>query len=330
MTYDQAFCLWSALHASAVKQTSPPFVDLRDVLQTQPSFPRNLSIKCEKIANEKRLYASGYSTWGTSASRCRRRLPSFQLPARIEVASKSMVTLITEESTAGLHQQWFYGSRNFIGVLALAWSYILSARWAEVMPGPCTLTYNEEMVAKNSPEESPAENGAIVVDIGETSSDEARWWSAVLAEDHGWRATMTFDGEAFVAPWSVHRKGGQRLVLAANLATSTRRPSPSGPSSVDAMRFLRKFCDRHDIFAQSHAALAAVLLFPFMGRSQPLRLPVSLPENTNARAQTAAQDTGTPGALGPSPAMRFLLGFKEKWLPSIVSPGTIPLCWAVC
>lgn len=288
-TYDQAFCLWSSLHASAVEHTSPPFVDLRDLFQAQPSFPRNLSTKREKIANENRICAHGYSTWGVSAFRCRRRLPSFQLPARIEVASTKTTTLTTEASTADLYKEWFHGSRNYVAVLALAWSYILSARWAEVMPGPCTLTYGEEPVVKSSGKQVPVEHDTVVVDVGEVGPDEARWWSAILAEDHGWRATMSVDGETFIAPWSVQRQGGHRLSLVFSETSSPRSASPSTPSSLDAGRFLQRFCARHGLAAQSHAALAAVLLFPSMGRGRTLRLPVSLAENTAARV------TGSPG-----------------------------------
>ncbi|EPE08947.1 immunoglobulin variable region used by the itc63b heavy chain [Ophiostoma piceae UAMH 11346] len=298
MTYDRAFCLWSSLHASAVECTSPLFVDLPNVFQAQPSFPRNLSLKREKIGNENRICAYGYSTWSASASRCWRHLPSFQLPARIEVASTNTVTMITEAPAAGLYKEWFHGSRNYVAILALAWSYILSARWAEVMPGPCTLIYGDEPAVTSSTENGLVEHDAIVVDIGEASSDEARWWAAILAEDQGWRATISFDGETFAAPWSVQRQRGHRFVLAANLASSPRSPSPSAPSYVDASRFLQRFCVRHDLAAQSHAALAAVLLFPSMGRGQPLRLPVSLTENPNASVRTAAQDAGSPSSLG--------------------------------
>ena len=294
-TYDQAFCLWSSLHASAVAYTGPPFVDLRDVLQEQPFFPPNLRLQREKIANESRIFVYGSSTWGAAALRCRRRPPSFQLSARIEVASTRTTTLITESSTADLYREWFHGSRNYIAILALAWSYILSARWVEVMPGPCTITYSEEPAVKSSGKTGAAGHEAIVVDIGGAGPDETRWWSAILADGHGWRATMSFNGETFVAPWSVQHKGSHRLVLASNLASSPRAPASSAPSSADASRFLQRFCARHGLAAQSHAALAAVVLFPSMGRGQTLRLPVSLAENTNTPARTAAQDAGSPG-----------------------------------
>ena len=46
----------------------------------------------------------------------------------------------------------------------------------------------------------------------------------------------------------------------------------SAPSFSDACSYLDKFCVRHKIIDQSHAALAAVLLFPSMGGCQTLQL----------------------------------------------------------
>ena len=67
----------------------------------------------------------------------------------------------------------------------MAWSYILYARWAEVMPGLCTLTYGEDPVVKSNGKQVPVEHDTVVVDVREVSPDEARWWSAIVAEDHG-------------------------------------------------------------------------------------------------------------------------------------------------
>jgi hypothetical protein len=59
-------------------------------------------------------------------------------------------------------------------------------------------------------------------------------------QDHSWRATMNFDGETFVAPWSVQRKGGLRLAVVIKVASASSAPCPSplssAPSDVDASK----------------------------------------------------------------------------------------------
>ncbi len=70
---------------------------------------------------------------------------------------------------ADFSKEWFRGDRNYIAVLALAWAYILSARWAEMMPGTCSLAYSGECAVY----ENPDKQCAVVVDIGDASADEA-------------------------------------------------------------------------------------------------------------------------------------------------------------
>jgi hypothetical protein len=84
--------------------------------------------------------------------------------------------LTTEISGSDLSKEWFRGKRNYIAVIALAWAYILSARWAEIMPGTCSITYSGECAVY----ENLSEQDAIVVDIGDTGADEAQWWAFIL------------------------------------------------------------------------------------------------------------------------------------------------------
>ena len=128
------------------------------------------------------------------------------------------------------------------------------------------------------------------MDIGDASADEAQWWAFILTQRQGWCATMTFGGETFVSPWTIRLESHQRFVLSTK-AASAMLPFPSAPSFSNASRFLTRFCLRHGIADQSHAALAAVLLFPCMGRGQTLRLPVTpardrkLPTRTSSHHQ---------------------------------------------
>ena len=64
-----------------------------------------------------------------------------------------------------------------------AWSYILSARWAELMP-EAVLAYAES-TAYNS--DTSGDQNSVLVDIGGVGDDAAKWWTAILAIG-GWEA----------------------------------------------------------------------------------------------------------------------------------------------
>jgi hypothetical protein len=91
---------------------------------------------------------------------------------------------------------------------------------------------------------------------------EARWWVAVLAQGRGWHAVMTAGPETFWSPWSIRVHSGPKFIISRQPNASDSSPSTTPPSPREALGFLDKFCVRHNIIDQSHAALAAVLLLP--------------------------------------------------------------------
>ncbi len=172
---------------------------------------------------------------------------------------------------------WFArGDQNHLAVLILAWAYILSARWAEIIPEGTSLVYTDSMADHSTLDAQPAPldgHGNLDVDIGDASPEEARWWSAVLAPARGWQATMSSGQTTFFAPWSIQLQPGCRFILkSANLTSSAS--STVAPSFSESLRFFENFCARRGIADQSQAALAAVLLFPSMRNNvQGLQLP---------------------------------------------------------
>ncbi|KAK3371928.1 hypothetical protein B0H63DRAFT_503369 [Podospora didyma] len=256
------------------KSGFPLLVDLGYAFPTQPCILRGLRLKPEKVAKENQICASGSSKWGSSPVRCKHSTPSFRRPLQVELAAKNTTTLTTGTSGADFSKEWFRGNRNRIAVLALAWAYILSARWAETLPGICSVAYGRECAAVY--DSLSEKEDAIVVDIGNAGPDQARWWAFILMPGQGWCATMTFGNETFVSPWSIRLESDQRFVLSSSTkAVSSFPPFPPAPSFSDASRFITRFCLRHGIADQSRAALAAVLLFPCMGRGQTLQLPIA-------------------------------------------------------
>lgn len=155
----------------------------------------------------------------------------------------------------------------------------MSARWAEMMPGRCVIRYSSSK-AQDVEDMEPGGKGAaqpsVVVDIGKATPDETRWWAAVLAPGRGWLAATTRGKESFWSPWCTRIQSGPQFAI--SRWPRSCKPPPTRfktiTSSREALRFLNKFCIRHGVVAQSHAALAAVLLLPSVPDSTKLlRLP---------------------------------------------------------
>ena len=79
-----------------------------------------------------------------------------------------------------------YDEGNYIAVLFLAWAYILSARWSELLSKSpehrCMIALKEE-----DPRcEVPLSHSRIEVDIGvDASDDEVHWWNVILSVYEG-------------------------------------------------------------------------------------------------------------------------------------------------
>jgi hypothetical protein len=74
---------------------------------------------------------------------------------------------------------------NYLGVLALGWSYILSARLGEILGDGATMTYTTSRAVVYSLEADDEDAPNTIVDIGEVPEDVYRWWAAILAPSEG-------------------------------------------------------------------------------------------------------------------------------------------------
>ncbi len=311
--YEQSFSVWSRLYIRAVENFSLPTscLSIPDAFCRQPSFPRDLRLKHAGIG---RVYATGSSTWGSSQADCQYGLPPFQQALQIEVAVRDPISLSIAQTPDGdiSYASWFArGDQNFLAVLILAWAYVLSARWIDVMPGPCSLSYTSAQTAgydEDATISQEADKNAIGVDMGDASSEEARWWAAVLAPGQGWQATIAVGQETFLSPWSICLRSSPRFFLSRS-TTSPLAPSPPrpAPSFSEACRFLDNFCMRYNLADQSHAALAAVLLFPSMGGGRVLQIPAATVNNWRELTQI----TSPPASQHPIRADRRL---GHDWL----------------
>lgn len=203
-------------------------------------------------------------------------LPSlFDRPVQIGVTAREPVPLslpdVAQDDTS--YSPWFVSSDNYLSVLILAWTYILSARWAELMPTTCIIEYTHSLAhSKNMSDTGTDYNdqNTVCIDIDYADQAEARWWSAVLSLGQGWRATMRMAQSTFLSPWSIDFRSNLQFRLSIPLQQSS---SPPNPTFSMACEYLTRFCTHHCIADQSNAALAVALLLPSVNDGRVLQLP---------------------------------------------------------
>ncbi|KAK3689024.1 hypothetical protein B0T22DRAFT_498913 [Podospora appendiculata] len=241
--YENSFRVWSSLYLNAIENPAlpAPYLAVNDAFPHHPSFSRNLKLKTVKYSTQRYLYATGRSLWASSPANCPDPIPPFQRQIEISVA-------------------------ELCSILALAWAYILSARWVELLPEPTSIEYTSSQAHFAHANAVPHHmNGRKTVHVAleDSSVEEARWWAAILAPGQGWQATMTSEQDtSFLSPWSVVVKVGP------NSTHSTVQT----PTSSMALGFLHRLCTRLHMTDQSYAALAALLHFPSKSGRQ-LHLP---------------------------------------------------------
>ncbi len=157
-------------------------------------------------------------------------------------------------------------ARNFISILALGWSYILSARLLEMQgQGSAGIVYTQSTATGYNHDTGDRAAATITIDIGDVDEDAARWWAAILAPDQGWKAVVSQDDhEVYLSPWSVCVGDEQRIGLdwRTNPLLSQDSTVSTPPSSKKAFELLTGFCLLHDLGSQFFAALATTLTFP--------------------------------------------------------------------
>ncbi|KAJ4079102.1 hypothetical protein NW761_011349, partial [Fusarium oxysporum] len=93
-----------------------------------------------------------------------------------------------------------------IPVLLQAWAYILSARWAELVPG-AHLSRHDISLSNGNTSRSPPEHNSkspVTINLGAVSEGATQWWTALLSVERGWSATMSNkEGRCLHSPWSI-------------------------------------------------------------------------------------------------------------------------------
>lgn len=263
--YERGYQTWAALWQIAAAHNHPQYQlsSPCPVFLNYPFFPERLKVD-KSFSNT--AIVRGKTTWVTSRGPC--DLPSFQEEIVLQVASNCPTTIVF---SSGPHSTSSFlnhiaTDNAHVPILVLAWAYILSARWAELIPGAHISYYNSHTAQPNSgggPHGLEDDDNHVVVDIGDADDAAARWWTAVLAADGGWDASIRSDtGVLLYSPWSIRIQKEPHFTISANMQSSSAMENSHPPSSSTAIRYLSEYCHLHDIAEQSQAALAAALLIP--------------------------------------------------------------------
>ncbi|PYH75061.1 uncharacterized protein BO88DRAFT_460983 [Aspergillus vadensis CBS 113365] len=162
---------------------------------------------------------------------------------------------------------------NYLGILALGWCYVLSAQLVEMRGEESSMQYTQCQTGYSN-ESLPDSSQVYVIDVGEVDESVARWWSAILAPNEGWKATVkqTPQGE-FLAPWSVSRTCETQFSIK-YWGTISPDPHRTLLSSRRAFEALVEFARLHGLQGQFPIALTMALAIP---THKYYRLPAKLP-----------------------------------------------------
>jgi hypothetical protein len=186
-----------------------PYLSARDAICHHPYLPPSLRLKTVHPVQKTRrpqCFATGFSTWGSPPCKGGVKFPSFTQRLEIEVAVSrpTVLSIAGSKQKDFIYPPWFARTDTYyVPILILAWAYILAARWTELLEEDCILIYTDSE-AKHEVDlsEHPSDNWDVLnVDIGDASTEEARWWAAVLAPGQGWQSVL--DGGHNLSPWSI-------------------------------------------------------------------------------------------------------------------------------
>ena len=246
--------MWQSLYMRAINGSGFPQTcfQIQPALQNQPYFPDDLDLKL----TYSHLSVSGTSTWKGSSEHC--NIPPVERHLEIPVSIDCPTPLSVSADLDQSHQEWFNTDENHLPVLIFAWSYIFSARWAELMP-EAILAYTNSKACNSG---KHREQGPALIDVGVVTDNAARWWAAILAPGEGWQAYIAIGKDKFRSPWSISLPASSAFGLFSD--NKHCMLSDTVISAATAFRFLSDYCALHDIVDQGYAALSAVLFLPLL------------------------------------------------------------------
>jgi len=166
---------------------------------------------------------------------------------------------------------------NYLGILAIGWCYILSARLVEMQGDSAIMRYTSSYAGCLGESLYNPSEETHIIDVGEAyaNAQVVRWWSAILAKRGGWKAIVKDDpGNKFFAPWTVSRTCETSFIIKQGKDSPTSVQTPlSSDAAFDA---LLEFARLHGLGSQFPIALAIAMSFPmhrYYGTEVKLPLP---------------------------------------------------------
>lgn len=236
-----------------------------------PFFPPGLEI----TPRGNIFQVSGESNW--QPGNCDGHIPHFRKQFKLDV-SVQKPTKICFENSARIYHNNFGDIGNHLGVLVLAWAYVLSARWAETMPGGAICYTAGEMEAGDLPVTHISQEKRTFA-AGTAAGGALRWWKALVAPGRGWLATISNNDQPSMAPWSTDILTPIRFTwIDREYCGATQIANLLPPSSNEALGYLMDYCEYHSITSQWKVALSAALVLPLARRARRcVRLPLPEP-----------------------------------------------------
>ncbi|OBS25876.1 hypothetical protein FPOA_06410 [Fusarium poae] len=285
--YEKAYQTWHKLLVDAAEDhTLPPeCLQWEHLFPDHPVFPVGLEPDATGFLTAK-------TTWVSSQGHC--DIPAFEQYFQRSIAGGSEPTpiLLTNDSDLSL-SEWFGQGDKHLAILMLAWTYALSARWAEIIPraSPMEYTMSQAPWIDNSDPNKPVDGGDIVVfDLGELTFEAARWWAAILAPGEGWKVSLPHAKWQVLSPWSVTTKFNNTKVFLSGCIGPMDHSSPTAASFETSLKYIDEYTALHNAGQQSRAGLAAALLLPVARWNRRNKITLNVPRGLHK----SFQHTDTP------------------------------------
>ena len=333
--YSHSRQVWHSLSRKARNSSHFPrsCIELNNLLNKTPSIP---PINIRESTSDTALYIDGFSQWTiTSDQQCAldHKIKQSQLhKAIIGITHPTKCTVSDEflprwNGFERLHKglQSRPQPYNYLCPLILGWSYIMSAylieQRKETSEDQINYTNNFALCQELVPGPNLSTKD-FTIPIGEVCESERRWWSAILAKGYGWQANIHRTGKIFYPPWECHLDSKVSFIVLYSGVTSPTIIPAEPPSSTDALGYLSKFAQLHNVLDQLIAALAATLTIHTHNRfGAPVILPIPVIE------QWPANLTRLSDQINISYANKFPHFMMLSCIPSVMQSSLFSSIW---
>jgi len=312
--------IWQIYLEKAQSMVSLPADSLEasNLLHRIPALPTNLR-DC--------WFVDGHSMWdAVSQEGCDlRQKTEGQLrislgvagPTRCEILQRQDFRHWSDDIGSGPTE---HSSGNFIAILTFAWAYIFCSELLQRQGRMIQYSANSAPVVVVDGCHDKCIGSSLVVDVGDATTRELRWWSQILVRGRGWYAPP-FEAKPSRSqpPWSIEYHGSLEFRVGTSALPLAGLCLELPPSSEQAAGYLSKFCHRHHLLMQSAAAFTVVLTLPLHNY---MHSTVHLPKPNLAKCFPEAC---TPGPLPQYKSLPYYMTLSAS--PTVLSSALWGVFW---